>query len=163
MLASADMSTSTALEVSHLHQPAFDGMAGIMQATQIPAKLDYSDIILKNAKFGSATPSGQGAVTTTPSTVVPSELGTVGGRGMETPAATSQVVNPNAHSPAMVSENGDTQTINVPCMKSALQEFMLPERLTQVRLTFELWPLTFDLVFIAHSRYLNRATRRLSD
>lgn len=116
--------------MTHLHQPAFDGMSGIMQTTRIPTQLEYTDVIMKEAEFG--VPTEEEDATITPSTVVPSELGTVDGRGFVTPAATSQPVTTIAQSPAVASENVDTQTSDVPRIKSALQGFMLPEMLTQV-------------------------------
>lgn len=108
-------------------------MSGIMQTNQIPTELDYSDIIRKEEELElKVAPDGEHA-SATPSTVVASELGTMHDGGIATPAATLATKNV-ADSPAMDSENGDTQTSNVPRMKNALQGFMLPERLTQVRL-----------------------------
>lgn len=131
-LSITDTRLSTSLKVTHLHQPVFDGMSGIMQATRIPTQLEYNDVVMKDAGLVATTPSGEDDSTITPSTIVASELGPVNGGGMETPAATSQPRTTIGQSPTMVSENGDTQTSNVPRMKSALSGFMLPERLTQV-------------------------------
>jgi hypothetical protein len=129
------MQLSTSLKVTHLHQPVFDGMSGIMQASRIPTQLEYNDVVMKDAELVAIAPSAEDDSTNTPSTIVASELGPLTGGGMETPAATSQPRTTIGPSPTMVSENGDTQTSNAPRMKSALSGFMLPERLTQVCLS----------------------------
>lgn len=140
-----DKGFSTTLQMTHLRQPAFDGISDIMQNTRIPSQLEYNDVIAKEA----AIPTEEDHVTITPSTIVPSELGTRDGRSFVAP---SQIRDTIAQSPAMVSDNGDTQTSNVPRIKSALEGFMLPEMLTQVSLSLSLRTSSCGLICVVRQR-----------
>lgn len=124
----ADFRDSTTLKVTHLHQPAFEGISDVLQSTRIPSRLDYTDIIVKEA----TRHTEEDDAIITPSTAIPSDFGTVKRQGAVILTGISPTRNATNQSPAIASETGDTQTSNVPRIKSALQGFMLPEMLTQV-------------------------------